>query len=54
MPNYAYDRLSVVDNSFLAIEGANSHMHVGAVTVFEAGPLTHPDGGIDVDHGGRT
>jgi len=49
MPNYAYDRLSVVDNSFLAIEGANSHMHVGAVTVFEAGPLTHPDGGIDVD-----
>ena len=49
MANYAYDRLSVVDNSFLAIEGANTHMHVGAVTLFEAGPLTRPDGGIDVD-----
>ncbi len=49
MSGYAYDRLSVVDNSFLAIEDPNSHQHVGAVTLFEVGPLRHPDGGIDID-----
>jgi len=49
MPDYAYDRLSVVDNSFLAIEGANTPMHIGAVALFEAGPLTQPDGGINVE-----
>jgi len=49
MPDYAFDRLSVVDNSFLAIEDPNSHQHVGAVTLFEAGPLRAPDGGIDID-----
>lgn len=49
MPGYAYDRLSVVDNSFLAIEDPNSHQHVGAVTLFDTGPLPHPDGGIDID-----
>ena len=49
MPDYAYDRLSVVDNSFLAIEDPNAHQHVGAVTLFEAGPLRNVDGGIDID-----
>jgi WS/DGAT/MGAT family acyltransferase len=49
MPDYAFDRLSVVDNSFLAIEDPNSHQHVGAVTLFEAGPLRAADGGIDID-----
>src|SRR5215218_3517085 len=29
------DRLSAVDASFLAQEGATTHMHVGAVTIFE-------------------
>jgi diacylglycerol O-acyltransferase len=29
------DRLTAVDASFLAQEGANAHMHIGAVTVFE-------------------
>src|ERR671928_1024323 len=29
------DRLSAVDASFLAQERANSHMHVGAVLIFE-------------------
>jgi hypothetical protein len=46
---YAYDRLSVVDGSFLAIEGPNTHQHVAAVTVFETGPLGGPDGGLDFD-----
>jgi WS/DGAT/MGAT family acyltransferase len=39
----------VVDNSFLAIEGPNAHMHVGAVTLFDAGPLRRLDGGIDIE-----
>jgi diacylglycerol O-acyltransferase len=29
------DRLSALDASFLAQEGSNSHMHIGAVTLFE-------------------
>ncbi len=49
MQSYAYDRLSVVDNSFLAIEGPTTHQHVAAVLVLDARPLTHPDGGIDID-----
>ncbi len=49
MPGYAYDRLSVVDNSFLAIEDPNSHQHVGAVMLFEAGPLANAEGGVDID-----
>ncbi len=49
MPGYAYDRLSVVDNSFLAIEDPNSHQHVGAVMLFDTGPLRHADGGVDID-----
>jgi len=39
----------VVDNSFQAIEGPNAHMHVGAVTLFDAGPLRRHDGGIDIE-----
>src|SRR4029453_9001566 len=35
------DRLSAVDASFLAQEGLNSHMHVGAVTIFEGPPPAH-------------
>jgi WS/DGAT/MGAT family acyltransferase len=46
---YAYERLSVVDGSFLAIESPNTHQHVAAVTVFEAGPLARADGGLDFD-----
>ena len=50
MPGYSYDRLSVVDGSFLAIEGPNTHQHVAAVTVFEAGSLGGGrDGGLDFD-----
>jgi WS/DGAT/MGAT family acyltransferase len=44
-----YERLSALDDSFLEIEDANSHMHIGAVALFEAAALRTPDGGVDVD-----
>jgi diacylglycerol O-acyltransferase len=37
------DRLSAVDASFLAQEGDASHMHVGAVLVFEGPPPSYED-----------
>ncbi|HEX6025427.1 MAG TPA: wax ester/triacylglycerol synthase family O-acyltransferase [Solirubrobacter sp.] len=37
------DRLSAVDASFLAQERANSHMHVGAVLIFEGPPPAYED-----------
>src|SRR3954470_7776326 len=37
------DRLSAVDASFLAQERANSHMHVGAVLIFEGPPPSYED-----------
>lgn len=43
-----YERLSFLDNSFLALESRNTHFHVAAMLIFEAGALTLPDGGIDV------
>ena len=47
---YAHaERLSALDESFLALEDARCHMHIGAVAIFDAGPLATPDGGIDVD-----
>jgi diacylglycerol O-acyltransferase / wax synthase len=48
MPSYAYDRLSVIDNSFLAIESPTTHQHVAAVMVLDARPVSRPDGGIDI------
>jgi diacylglycerol O-acyltransferase len=44
-----YERLSALDDSFLELEDANTHMHIGAVAIFDAGPLARPDGGLDVD-----
>jgi WS/DGAT/MGAT family acyltransferase len=38
MPPDHFDRLTAVDASFLHQEGQNSHMHVGAVTIFEGPP----------------
>ncbi len=49
MRPYFYDRLSVVDNSFLAIEGATTHQHVAGATVFDAAPLARADGGLEID-----
>ncbi len=43
-----YDRLSYLDNSYLALESRSTHFHVGAVTIFEAGSFATGDGGIDV------
>ena len=44
-----YERLSALDASFLGIEDASCHMHVGAVMIFDAAPLRAADGGIDID-----
>jgi len=49
MAHSHYERLSSVDASFLEIEGENVPMHVGAVAIFEAGPLARPEGGIDIE-----
>ena len=38
MPQDHFDRLTAVDASFLHQEGQNSHMHVGAVSIFEGPP----------------
>jgi WS/DGAT/MGAT family acyltransferase len=44
-----YDRLPAFDAAFLKVENENVHMHVGAVVVFDAGPLTGADGTLDLD-----
>jgi WS/DGAT/MGAT family acyltransferase len=47
---YTYsDKLSALDASFLELESANAHMHVGAVALFDAGPLRGADGAVDID-----
>jgi len=49
MPQYGYDRLTFLDNSFLLMEGSNSPMHIAGTATFEAGSLKKPEGGIDID-----
>jgi WS/DGAT/MGAT family acyltransferase len=44
-----YERLSYLDNSFLALETRTTHMHVAGIALFEAGPLRNANGGIDTD-----
>jgi diacylglycerol O-acyltransferase / wax synthase len=44
-----HERLSALDASFLGLEDANCHMHIGSVAVFEAGPLGTSDGGVDIE-----
>jgi WS/DGAT/MGAT family acyltransferase len=47
---YAHaERLSALDQSFLALEDQHAHMHIGAVAIFDAAPLRTRAGGIDVD-----
>jgi diacylglycerol O-acyltransferase len=48
MAPYYYERLSAMDNSFLASETATTPMHVAGLEVFEAGPLRTEHGGIHV------
>ena len=38
-----FDRLTALDASFLHQEGPSSHMHVGAVTIFEGPPPPFED-----------
>jgi len=45
----AYEPLSAQDRAFLWFEDASAHMHLGGVALFEAAPLSTPDGGIDVE-----
>jgi len=42
-----YERLSTQDSSFVLWERRETPMHVGAVAILEAAPLTSADGGID-------
>ena len=49
MTEFHYEPLSYLDASFLALETANSHMHVTAVALFDAAPLKADDGGIDIE-----
>lgn len=46
-----YERLSGQDASFLVYEDhdAAAHMHVGGLSVYEAGALSSPTGGVDVE-----
>lgn len=44
-----YERLSALDASFIAIEDVNTHMHVAAALIFEAGPLGTADRGLDME-----
>jgi len=44
-----YERLSALDDSFLELEDVNTHMHIGAVGIFDGAALTRSDGGIDID-----
>jgi len=44
-----YERLSAMDMSFLAMEDGRAHMHIGSVSIFDAGPLRGPDGGLDFE-----
>jgi diacylglycerol O-acyltransferase / wax synthase len=44
-----FERLSALDTSFLELENGSSHMHIGAVAIFEGGPLLTTAGGVDID-----
>ncbi len=44
-----HERLSGQDLSFLAMEDGRAHMHVGVVSLFDAGPLRLSNGGIDFE-----
>jgi WS/DGAT/MGAT family acyltransferase len=47
MDHYNYERLSAQDNDFLLWETPALPMHGSGLSIFEAGPLALPDGGID-------
>ncbi|UCE85351.1 MAG: wax ester/triacylglycerol synthase family O-acyltransferase [Deltaproteobacteria bacterium] len=45
----SYERLSVLDRTFLDVETPHYPQHVGVTLLFEAAPVTLPDGGVDAD-----
>src|SRR5438309_988020 len=44
-----YERFSAQDSSFLIFEDPNTHMHLGGIAIFDAGPLATPAGGVDIE-----
>jgi WS/DGAT/MGAT family acyltransferase len=44
-----FERLGAQDKTFLDLERPNEPQHIAAITVFEAGRLARPDGGIDIE-----
>jgi diacylglycerol O-acyltransferase len=48
MANPWYERLSMLDCSFLVFEGPQTYMHIAAATIFEVGPLATSEGGVDL------
>ena len=46
-----YERLSAQDASFLVYEDrdASAHMHVGGISLYEAGALSNSRGGVDIE-----
>ena len=44
-----YERLSASDATFLDLEGPSSHMHIGSVGIFDAGPVTKSGAGLDME-----
>lgn len=49
MSDSYYDRLSMLDNSFLIYENENAGMHIASTQIFDADPLRGPDGSVDID-----
>jgi len=49
MANYAYERLSAHDASFLVFESPNTHMHISWAWIFDPGSLVDAEGGVDID-----
>lgn len=48
MHEQTYERLSRLDESFLAFEKPNTYMHVAMLCVFDGGSLCRPRGGLDM------
>ena len=44
-----FERLGAQDKTFLDLERPNEPQHIAAITVFEAGRLARPDGGVDIE-----
>ena len=44
-----YERLTAIDTTFVDLEDASTHMHVGGVSLFDAGPMLQSDGTVDID-----